>query len=106
MATSSVRSPAKEIGHGLVALGGGGRHELRGVGIDAVEREVDVVEPEALGDGARELVLRQRAVLDEDPLGQRAVVVGLGDREVHRPLVDEAQVDDDVAQHAAGASAP
>jgi hypothetical protein len=65
-----------------------------------------VIEPEALGDGACELVLPQRALLDEDPLRQRALVLGLGDREVHRSLVDEPELDDDVAQPAAGASAP
>ena len=36
--------------HGLVAAHGGGGDELGGVGIDAVELEVDVVEAEALGD--------------------------------------------------------
>ena len=56
--------------HGLVAAHGGGRDELGGVGIDAVELEVDVVEAEALGDGAGELVLGQRAVGDEHALGR------------------------------------
>ena len=55
IATSSVRSPDERHGHGLVALDRGRGDELGGVGIDAVAAQVDVVEAEALGDGAREL---------------------------------------------------
>ena len=74
IATSSVRSPTKETGHGLVAADGVGRDELGGVGIDAVELEIDVVEAEALGHRARELVVGQVAVADEDALGRGAVL--------------------------------
>ena len=92
--------------HGLVAAGGRGGDELGGVGVDAVDAEVDVVEPEALRDRARELVLGQRPVGDQQPLGQRAVVVGALDREIDRALLDEAQVDEDVREHAAGSTPP
>jgi hypothetical protein len=34
------------------------------------------------------------------------LVFGLGERDVHRALVDEPEVDDDVAQHAARAATP
>ena len=65
-----------------------------------------MVEPEALGDRARELVVGERAVLDQQPLGQRARVLRARDGLVHHPLLDEAEVDDDVGQHAAGPAAP
>ena len=90
----------------LVALGRRRGDELGGIGVDAVEPEVDVVEPEALRHRARELLVPQRAVLDEDALGERALVLRLRERDVHRPLVDEPEVDDDVAQHAAGPASP
>jgi hypothetical protein len=92
--------------HGLVAPDRRGGHELGGIGVDAVEAEIDVVEPEALGHRARELLLPQRPLLDEDALGKSPLVLRRGDREVHRPLVDEPEVDDDVAQHTAGAATP
>ena len=107
MATSSVRSPANETGHGLVAPGGGGRDELGGVGVDAVDAEVDVVEPEALGDRARELVLGQRAVLR--PAAARAARPLSLARSTARSIVPcstKPEVDDDVREHAAGATAP
>ena len=91
---------------GLVAADGGGRDELGGVGIDAVEREVDVVEAEALGDGAAQLLVGERAVADQDALGGGAVRVPALDREVHRAAVDEAEVHDHVRQDTAGAAAP
>ena len=60
-----------------------------------------MVEAEALGDRARELVLGQRAGRDQHALGGRAGRVGLLDRLVHRLALDEPEVDDDVGEHAA-----
>ena len=66
-----------------------------------------MVEAEALGDRARELVLGDRAV------GERAAArasepaaLARLDRLVHRRPLDEAEVDEDVGEHAAGAAAP
>ena len=93
-------------GHRLVALDGGGRDELGRVGVDAVDGEVEVVEAEALGDGARELVVGDGAVGDEQPLGRGAVAVGALDRLVDLAARDEVQLDDHVREHASGTAAP
>jgi hypothetical protein len=92
--------------HGLVALDRGGRDELGGVGIDAVELKVEVVEAEALGDRAREVALADRAGRDEHALGGRAGGVRHLDGLVHRLALDEPEVDDHVGQHASGPAAP
>ncbi len=65
-----------------------------------------MVEAEALGHRARELLLGDGAVGDEQPLGERAALLGTLDRVVDRRLVDEPEVGDDVRQHAARATAP
>ena len=65
-----------------------------------------MVEAEALGHRARELLLADGAVGDEQPLGERAALLGASDRLVDGRLVDEAEVGDDVRQHAARATAP
>ena len=65
-----------------------------------------MVEAEALGDGARELALGDRAGRDQHALGGRAGGVRLLDGVVHRLALDEAEVDDHVGEHAAGAAAP
>src|SRR4051794_28969675 len=103
---AGARPAALRAAGGPGGADGGRRDELRGVGVDAVEREVDVVEPEALGDRPAELFLGERPVLDEDALGGGAVLGPALDREVHRPAVDEPEVDDHVREHATGAAAP
>ena len=65
-----------------------------------------MVETEALGDRSRELVVGERAVLEQQPLGQRALILRARDGLVHDPLLDEAEVDDHVREHAAGPTAP
>ena len=93
-------------GHRVVALDRGGRDELGRVRVDAVGLQVEVVEAEALGDRARELVLGDRAGGEQDALRGRA---GRGrhlDGLVHRLALDEPEIDDDVGQHAAGPTAP
>ena len=61
-------------------------------------RQVEVVEAVALGDGAGELVLRDRLLLEQDLLGGRAAARGpcsiarLG----MRSRLDEAELDEDV----------
>ncbi len=93
-------------GHGLVALDRGRRDELGRVGVDAVDREVEVVEAEALRDRAREVGLAQRAVAHQQALGQPAVAVGALDRLVHLAALDEPELDDHVGEHAAGTATP
>jgi hypothetical protein len=106
IATCSVRSPTNETGDRLVAADGGRGDELGGVRVDAEDTQVEVVEPEALGDRAGELVLGQRAGLQQHALGSRALAGGGLDRLVHRRALDEAEVDDHVAEYAARAAAP
>ena len=60
-----------------------------------------MVEAEALGHRPRELVLGERLGRDEDALGRGAGRRRLAHRAVHRVARDEAEVDDDVAQHPA-----
>ena len=57
IATSSVRSSTNATGNGLVALGGRRVDQVRRRHVDREGRQVEVVEPVALGDRARQLVL-------------------------------------------------
>ena len=93
-------------GHRLVALDGGRGDELGRVGVDAVDGEVDVVEAEALRDRARELVLGDDPVGEQQPLGRRAVAVGALDRLVDLAARDEVHLDQHVREHAAGTATP
>jgi hypothetical protein len=90
---------------GLVALDGGGRHELRGGGVDTEVAKGEVIEAEALGEPPGELLLGHRARREQDALGPRVLVVGRAGGDVELLAGDEAQVDEDVAEHAARASA-
>ena len=92
--------------HGLVALDRGGRDQLGRVGIDPVLLQVEVVEPEALRDGAGELLLGDRAGREQHALRGRAGGVRHLDRLVHRLPLDVAEVDDHVREHASGTAAP
>jgi hypothetical protein len=92
--------------HRLVALDRGRRDELCRVRVDAVLLQVEVVEAEALGDRARELDLGDRAGREQHALGGRPGGVRHLDRFVHRLALDEAEVDDDVGEHAPRAAAP
>ena len=51
--------------HRLVALGGGGRDEVGGAHVDREDAQVEVVEPVALGERAREPVLVERPALEQ-----------------------------------------
>jgi hypothetical protein len=92
-------------GHGLVALDRGGRHEPRRIGVDTVAAQVHVVQAEALGHRTGELVVVDRTLRQQYPLRRRARRVGGLHRVVHHLPLDEPEVDDDVGQHAPGASA-
>ena len=52
---------------GLVAAGDGLAHEAHGRRVDRGVGEVEVLEPDLLGEGADEVGLGDRAELDEDP---------------------------------------
>ena len=66
--------------------------------VDLELLEIDVVDPVALGDGARELVLGDGAGLDEDVLDLAARCAGGDDRAVDGLGVDHPELDDHVAQ--------
>ena len=68
------------------------------------EREVDVVEAEALGDRARELVARDHARLEQRLLGGAAGRLGLVDDRLHPLARQEAQLDDHVGDRARAAA--
>ena len=89
----------------LVAAGGRGGQEVGGRHVDGEGGEVDVVDPEAVGDDARQLVGGQDAVLDQDLPGAAARLTGLGDRVLDPRTVGEAEVDDHVADEAVGSGA-
>ena len=93
-------------GHGLVALDRGRGDELGRVGVDLVVAQRDVVEPEALRDRARELVVGDRALRQQDALRRRSGRMGLLDGVVHDRSLDEPEVDEDVREHPAGAATP
>ena len=73
---------------------GADRVERSYVGL--VDREVDVVEPEALRGGARELVARDRPRLEQHLLGGAAGRLGLLDGLVHALAREKAHLDDHV----------
>ena len=92
--------------YGLVALDGGRGDELGRVGVDLVVAQRDVVEAEALRDRARELVVGDRALRQQDALGRRSGGMRLRDGVVHDRAFDEGEVDEDVREHPARAATP
>jgi hypothetical protein len=70
-----------------------------------VDREVDVVEAEALGGGARELLDAERARLHQHLLGRVAGGPALLDGGLDALLRHEAELDDDVGDESRGAAA-
>ena len=88
----------------LVALGRRDRDEVGRRHVRLEDRQVEVVEAVALGDGAREAVGRQGALLDEHLLGHLAAAPSLLHRVRDALAVDEAEVDDDVGEEAGGAA--
>jgi hypothetical protein len=83
--------------HRGVALGRRGGEQVRGRHVDAEGVEVDVVDAEALGDDARELVGRQDAAIDEHLARALAPRARLGDRQLDGLAAGVAEADDDVA---------
>ena len=70
--------------HRLVALGGGDRDEVRRLHVGLEDRQVEVLEAVALGDGARVAVGGQRAGLQQHVLGRLAGAPRLLDRRRRR----------------------
>ena len=64
-----------------------------------------MVEAEALGDRAGELVRRDDAVLDEGAADELALGAGAGERVVDLVDAGEAEVDDDLAEELRGPAA-
>ena len=65
-----------------------------------------MVEAEALRDRARELVVGDRTLRQQDALRRRSGRVGLLDGVVHDRSLDEPEVDEDVGEHPARAATP
>ena len=105
MATSSAAVADELHGHGLVALGRGRGDEVGRPHVDVHDGEVEVVQAVALGDGAGQRVLAQRAGLDEDVLGRAAAGPGGLDRLLDALARREPELDDDVGQEARPARA-
>ena len=91
--------------HRAVALGRARGQQVGGRHVDPEDAEVDLVDAEALGDDARELVGRQDAALDEHLAGAPPVGARLRDRGLDRLAVGVAEVHDDVADEARRAPA-
>jgi hypothetical protein len=91
--------------HGGVALRRRGREQVGRGHVDAEGVEVDVVDAEALGDDAGELVGRQDAAVDEHLAGAPPAGARLGDRQLHGLAPGVAEGDDDVADLLGGAAA-
>ena len=87
-------------GNRLVALGDGRADEVGGGHVDAEDAEVEVVEPVALGQRARQRVLRERAVFEQHALGRRARDARALERVVDLLARGEAHVDDHVGEEA------
>ena len=86
--------------HRAVALGRAGRQQVGGRHVDLEDAEVELVDAEALGDDARELIGRQDAALDEHLAGTSAVDARLGDGCLDRLARRVPEVDHDVADEA------
>ncbi len=85
--------------HGAEALRDIGRDQGRRLGVHLEDLEVDVVQAMVLGERARQVVLAEMAVVDED-LGQAAPGQRGLQRRLHRGRLDEPAGDDDVRQEA------
>ena len=90
--------------HRLVALGGLGADQVDGAHVEVVDREVDEVQAEALGDHAGELVVAQDAALDQHQARRAALRASGCDRLLDGLAVGEAEVDDHLADHPRGAT--
>ena len=88
-----------------VALGRARRQQVGRGHVDPEDAEVDLVDAEALGDDARELVGRQDTALDEHLAGAPSVGARLRDRRLDRLAAGVSEVHHDVADEARGAPA-
>jgi hypothetical protein len=91
--------------HRLVAAGGSGGDEVGRAHVNREHRQVEVVEPVALGHGAGQLVLAQGRLLLQQRLGRLAGRARGLDRGVHALAIDEAHLHDHVGEEAARAAA-
>ena len=85
--------------HRLIALGGLDAEQVDGAHVEVVDGQVDVVQAEALGHDAGELVVAQDALLDEHEPGRAALRARGRDGLLDRLAVGEAEVDDHFADH-------
>ena len=75
---------------------------LGGTHVDAEDGEIEMIQPVALRERARQLVGCERAAFKQDPLGRRARVARGLDGLFDLLRGDEAQVDDHVGEEARG----
>ena len=87
-------------GHRLVALGRSDAEQVDRAHVEVVDGQVDEVQAEALGDHARQLIVAQHAPLDQHEARRAALRAGRCDGLLDRLAVGEAEVDDDLADHA------
>ena len=88
--------------HGVVAAGGLRVEQVERAEVGLVDVQVDVVEAEALGGGARQLLELERAGLDQHLLGGAPVALGLLDAPARRaPRATKPELDDHVGDEAA-----
>ena len=88
-------------GHGVVAFRGRGRDQVGRPHVDVEDVQVQMIEPVALGDRPRQLVLRDDALGEQHHLGGLAGGPGRLDRCIHARGVGEAELHDHVGQEAA-----
>ena len=100
MATTSVSSPIARDRHELAAAGHVGRQQVDRRHVEAILGEVQEVQAEPLGNGARSLLERDHALVDEELIRRGAGVAGGQHRRLDALARREAQVDDDLGQEA------
>ncbi|MGI8594188.1 MAG: hypothetical protein ACR2ML_07485 [Solirubrobacteraceae bacterium] len=87
-------------GHGAEASGGGGVDQVRRSHVDVEAAQVEVVQPEALGDRLGELLRADLPTVHQHLARVAAGVAGLVDRGLDLLAGGEAHVDDDIADSA------
>ena len=88
----------------LIAFGRVGAEEADRAHVEVVDRQVDVVQAEALRHDAGELVVAQHALLDEHETRRAALRASRCHGVLDRVTIGEAEVDDHFADHAGRAT--
>ena len=107
-AIARITAPSGEEAdrHRLVALGDLERDQVDRAHVDVEHRQVDVVEAEALGQRAGELVVADHPGLDQHLAGRPALLARVVDRLLDVLAARKSHVDDDVADQPLRTPAP